>query len=192
MDRINKTRMLLVFCVLSLQGCMNAAVTSAQAVYDRHNIQSSLNDHYLTMRAEREIYLDTNKFKNTNISVSAFNSTILLTGQVHKTAQKTEAEQIVRNVTGINEIHNLLTVSSTPSPLTRISDTWITAKIKSTLIATNEIDPSQIKVITENGTVYLMGIIPHEQADIAVEIARTTDGVQNVIKVFKFVRITRT
>jgi len=59
------------------------------------------------------------------------------------------------------------------------------------LIATNEIDPSQIKVITENGIVYLVGIVPPEQAEIAIDLARTTDGVQSVVKVFSYVHISK-
>ncbi len=171
---------------------MNTAVTGAQAVYSRHNIQASLNDHYVTMKAEREIYVDTDRFQNTHVSVSCFNGVVLMTGQVENTAQRIEMENIVKKLPGVKEIHDRVTVSTPISPLTQASDTWITTKIKTQLLAMDDVDPGQIKVITENGVVYLMGILPPEQADISGVFARTTDGVQSVVKVFSYIRITKT
>lgn len=182
---------LLFSLVGTLCSCMNAAVTSAQAVYNRHGIQSSLNDQYIMMKAERTIYIDTDRFQNTNVSVSSFNGIVLIAGQVQTAAQRVEIEKIVKKIPGVKEIHDVVTVSPPPSALTRVSDTWITTKIKTKLIAMNEIDPSQIKVITENGVVYLMGIVPPDQADIAVDLARQTEGVQSVVKVFYYIHVSR-
>ncbi|HSW69734.1 MAG TPA: BON domain-containing protein [Gammaproteobacteria bacterium] len=180
--------------IIFLQSCaMNAAVTGAQAVYNRHSIKSTLNDHYITMKSERKIYVDTDRFQNTNVSVASFNGVVLITGQVENTAQRLEIEDIVKNIPGasIREIHNAVILSNSASSLTKISDAWITTKIKSKLIAMDDIDPDQIKVITENGVVYLMGIIPHEQAEIAVDIAKMTEGVQSVVKVFSYIQISK-
>ena len=194
MDAKKVLSILIVILIASstLSSCMNAAMTGAQVVYDRHNLQKKLNDNYITMRAYRSIYADTKKFKDTNVSVSTFNNVVLLAGQVPKPDMRNQIEKIVQKIPDIHEIHNLITVSNPVSTLTQISDTWITTKIKAQLIAANEIDPSKIKVITENGTVYLIGIIPPEQAQQAVQIARTTSGVQNVIKVFSYLRISKT
>jgi len=180
----------ILFCFL--QSCaMNAAVTGAQAVYSRHNIQASLNDHYITMKAERAIYVDTDRFQDTSVSISSFNGVVLITGQVENAAQRVEIERIVRKIPGVREIHNVVILSKPVSALTRVSDAWITTKIKTKLIAMNDIDPSQIKIVTENGVVYLIGIVPAEQADIAVDLARTTEGVQSVVKVFSYIRISK-
>lgn len=194
MDAKKRLSVLIVVVLVSsmLSSCMNAAMTGAQVVYDRHNLQKTLNDHYITMRAYRSIYADTKQFKDTNVSVSTFNNVVLLAGQVPKPNMRNQIETIVKKIPDIHEIHNLITVSNPVSTLTQISDTWITTKIKAQLIAANEIDPSKIKVITENGTVYLIGIIPPEQAQQAVQIARTTSGVQNVIKVFSYLHISKT
>jgi osmotically-inducible protein OsmY len=187
------THSVLLFCLVgTLQGCMDAAVTGAQAVYSRHSIQSSLSDQYIMMKAERTIYVDTDRFQDTNVSVSSFNGVVLITGQVNSKAERVEIENIVKKIPGVKEIHNVVTLSNRSSALTRMSDTWITTKIKTKLIAMNDIDPSQIKVVTENGVVYLIGIVPPEQADIAVDLARTTEGVQSVVKVFSYLRISKT
>src|SRR5579872_3877263 len=184
--RVIKFILLLCFTGM-LAACMNAAVTGAQAVYSRHTLQSSFNDNYISMKAERLIYIDTNRFKDTNVSVSSFNGIVLITGHVNTQAQRLEIENIVKKIPGVQEIHNVVTVSNRSSALTRVSDTWITTKIKTKLIAMNDVDPGQIKVVTENGVVYLMGIVPPEQADIAVDLARETEGVQSVVKVFSYI-----
>ncbi len=187
-----KKAFLSIVLITQLSSCVNATITGAQAFYDRRNIQKNLNDQYIAYRADRSIYIDNKKFKNTHISVASFNGVVLLAGQVQEPSQRDEIEQLVRKVSGIKELHNVVTVTSPTSALTQISDTWITTKVKTKLIAMNDIDPSQIKVVTEDGTVYLMGIVPPDQADIAVDIARTTDGVQRVVKIFDYVRISKT
>jgi osmotically-inducible protein OsmY len=106
-------------------------------------------------------------------------------------AQRVQIENIVKKIPGVREIHDVVTLSTPSSALTRVSDTWITTKVKTKLIAMDDVDPSQIKVVTENGVVYLMGIVMPEQADIAVDLARTTQGVQSVVKVFSYIRISK-
>lgn len=185
-------KLILPFCLAGmLQGCMNAAFTGAQAVYGRHGIQSTLNDQTISMKAERAIYLDTTRFQDTNVSVSCFNGIVLIAGQVENNNQRREIEAIIQKIPGVKEIHDATTLSSPSSALTRVSDTWITTKVKAKLIAMNDIDPGQIKVITENGMVYLMGIVPPEEAEMAVDLARTTEGVQGVVKVFSYIHISK-
>ncbi len=170
----------------------SAAVTGAQVVYDRHNLQKKISNHYAALQAYRSIYIDTDKYKDTNVSVSTFNNVMLITGQTPSPEQKFEIGRIVKNVSDDRDVYNFTEICSPVSHLTALSDSWITTKIKSQFIAANDIDPNLIKVITENGTVYLIGIVPPEQAEIAVKIASATSGVQNVVKVFSYSRITKT
>lgn len=186
---------LLLLCLLG--GCMDAAVTGAQTVYNRHSLKKTLNDHEISLRAGQAIYVASKAFQDTHVSVSCFNGTILLTGQVTTASQRTRIEMIVQRIAAENypaptTLYNRIEVAPPASSLTRLSDSWITTKIITQLVASEEVDPSQIKVITENGTVYLMGTVPPDQGKAAIDIARTTDGVQEVVKVFKWVRISRT
>lgn len=184
---------LLFFLTIYLSACtpMDAATTGAQALYDRHNLQKNLNDQYISMMAARKIYTENDRYKNTNVSIATFNNEVLITGEVENQQQRQEIESIVRNVADIKKLHNLTTISSPSSAIVRMSDAWITAKIKAQLLAINDMEQGKIKVVTENGNVYLMGIVFPEQADTAVEIARTTQGVQSVIKIFSYLRISR-
>jgi osmotically-inducible protein OsmY len=183
---------LVLITLLYLQGCVNAAVTGAQAVYDHHGIQQSFNDHYIKIRAYQTIYAKSNRYKDTHVSVATFNQVALLTGQTPSLEQKIEIERLVKKIPGVKEVYNRIEVAQPISSLISMSDSWITTKIKSRMMATGGVEPSQIKVVTENGTVYLMGIISPSQASVAVQIARTTTGVQSVVKIFAYLRISKT
>ena len=190
----NKVKMLQVLVIVSslvLAGCTNVAVTGAQAVYNHKNIQNSLNDHYIAMRAGQAINnMDKPTFADANISVAAVNGEVLLTGEAPQVWQKEEAAKLVSEIPGVKKIYNLVTISSPSSTLTRVSDAWITAKVKGKIIASNDVDATKVKVVTENGTVFLMGTLMPDQADVAVDIARQTDGVKSVVKVLKYMKIT--
>jgi osmotically-inducible protein OsmY len=125
--------------------------------------------------------------KNTRILVSTKNSNVLLIGQVMSPEQRITAEDIARNMEGVRRVYNGITVSGPTSALTRSSDTWITTKVKSQLIALDYFPSSKVKVVTENGVVYLMGTITQEQGNRAAEVARRVKGVQKVVKLFDYI-----
>lgn len=183
---------LLWMMILLIQGCADVAMSGAQAVYNRHSIQKSVNDNYNTFRANQALNEESKTFKNTNITVATYNDEMLLTGQVPYAWQRERAEQIIKKVTDVGKLHNVIAISSPSSSLTRMSDAWITAKVKSKMLASDDVDASQVKVITENGTVYLMGIIQPDEADAAVELASDTDGVRSVVKIFRYIHISNT
>lgn len=184
----------IVCLILLLSNCVytTAVSSGASAVYSRHSIQKGINDQLASIRTYGAIYVDHQKeYKDTHISVATFNNVLLLIGQVNDSQQKTAINLLAKEKSGANEIYNFTTIEKPTPAFVRVNDSWITSKIKAQLIAINEVDPTQIKVVTENGTVYLMGIIPPEQADIAVEVARTTAGVKKVVKIFSYLHISK-
>lgn len=166
-------------------------MSGAQVVYNRHHIQKNLSDQYATLQAYQAINHDNDIFENTNIAITTFNNEMLIAGQVPKQYQKRKVEVLVKNATDVGEIHNALTISNPSSSLTRMSDAWITAKVKAKMLASDDLDASLIKVVTENGVVYLMGVVPPSEAQAAVTLASETQGVSRVVKVFKYIRISR-
>lgn len=182
---------IVVTCSLCLQGCLNVATTGAEAVYNRHSIQKNLKDQYLTMQAYKALYYDTDQFQNTNITISTYNREMLLAGQVPYLWQKTRVREIIKKIPDVGTVYNLVAIQSPSSSLTRINDAWITAKVKAKLLASNDMDGSKVKVITENGTVFLMGIMLPEHANEAVSLASNTDGVQRVVKIFSYMKISK-
>lgn len=192
MEHNVKQLICLLLSAFLLQGCVNTAISGAQVAYNHNSLQNSYNDFHAALRSSQAIYLNSDRYKNTHVSVTCFNQVVLLTGQVSTMQEKSEIESIVRSVSKVDELYNFINVNSQPSMLTQMSDSWITTKIKSKLIAAKDVNPDAIKVITENGTVYLMGIVRPLEAKIAVHLASTTDGVQNVVKIFSYLRISKT
>lgn len=182
---------LIIIISFLLQSCMDAAVTGAQVAYNHDHIKKSFDDQYITTQAYRKLLRDTDRFDNANISVATFNKEVLITGQIPTAEEKEAVTTIVKSIPDIKKVYNLAEIGVPSSAITRVSDSWITAKIKSQLIATNDIEPDKIKVVTENGTVYLMGIVIADQADTAVDIARSTAGVQSVVKILTYLRVSK-
>jgi osmotically-inducible protein OsmY len=187
------TKLTSVFIVASLlQSCVSSVVTSgAQAAYQHRNLQHTLHDHYIAIQVDRAIHWSSGKYSTSRIAISTFNNIVILTGQVPSKSLRDNLTSIAKQVPDVDVVYNLTTINSPASTLAQISDSWITTKIKTQLIAANEIDPDQIKVITENGTVFLIGTVFPEQANIATDIARTTDGTQNVVKVFSYLHVSK-
>lgn len=176
---------------LSLQGCIFVAGAAAGAagvavVNDHRSIQVVLHDRKIENAVADQIQSSPDLHNNSHIDVTSFHDTILLTGQVSTPELREQAESLAKTVPDVKRIYNELTVEGPSSSLTRASDSWITTKIKTQMLATENLKSTTIKVITEDGTVYLMGQVSPEQADMAVNIARQVSGVQKVIKIFEY------
>jgi osmotically-inducible protein OsmY len=187
---------LMVGLVLSFNGCTSVAgsvaSSGAQALYNHHSLSKSANDQYITLRSYQAIDIDSDHFRNANINVSTFNRVVLLSGQVPDASQKVEAEQLVRKISGIEQIYNLITVEKPTSQLARLNDVWITTKVKAKLLTAADLDAAQIKVVTENSRVFLMGILRPKEARVAVAAASRTAGVHEVVKIFSYLNLSKT
>ncbi len=122
---------------------------------------------------------------NSNIHVTSYNNVVLLTGQVPSEAAKLAVGEIAKNTNQVRKVYNELKVGPVTSLTTRSHDSWITTKIKSSS-AFHEVNPINTKVITENGVVYLLGLISRDQADKLTELVRTTRGVDRVVRIFEY------
>lgn len=176
---------------LSLQGCIfvvgaAAGAAAVASVYDHRTISKTLDDTKLANQVFEKIGRNPGLRNDCHIEVTAFNGVVLLTGETPTQDYRTQAEDIARSVPNVSRVYNQITIQGPTSSLSRTSDSWITAKIKSQMLANEDLKSGSIKVVTENGTVYLMGIVKQSQADIAVDIARQVSGVQKVVKIFEY------
>ncbi len=177
---------------LSLQGCIfvagaAAGAAGAVAVYDHRKLEKIMLDQTITKNIYDKMVANKLQEKN-HIEVSCFNQIVLLTGETTTVEERQKAEEIARSTPDVTKVYNAITVKGSTSSLTRASDSWITTKIKTEMLATKDLKSGTIKVITENGTVYLMGMVTQDQADMAVDIARQVSGVQKVIKIFQYTK----
>jgi len=115
------------------------------------------------------------------ISVTSYNRVILLTGQVRNNELREMASKTVANMRQVRQVHNELSIQAPISFLADTNDAWLTTKIKSKFTFNKEVRANRMKVVTENGVVYLMGLVPRAEAEKAADIARRTSGIQKVV-----------
>lgn len=177
---------------MSLQSCIFVAGACAggaaiAVVYDHRNINTALDDMHIANKVLEKIRFNPYLYQDSHIEVSVFNHVVLLTGETPDQSWRQEAGDLAKSVPNVVRVYNQISIQSPTSALTRTSDTWITAKIKAQMLTTENLKTSSIKVVSENGITYLMGRVSHEQAELAVDIARRASGVQKVIKVFQYI-----
>ncbi len=125
-------------------------------------------------------------YNSANINIVSFNGIVLLTGQVKSDQLRLLASEIAKQVRNVRRVHNEITVSGPISIPARTNDTWLKTKIKSRMFTSKTLDPFRIKVVVENGVVYLMGLVNQSEAQDAVDVAHKTYGVQKIVKVFEY------
>jgi osmotically-inducible protein OsmY len=176
--------------LLLLQGCAAAVVAgtagAVSAANDRRTIGSQIDDNNIEIKATLALKKVPTLSDKANISVVSVNGTILLVGQVPSRDLLSQAEQAVRNSVSVKNIHNQLRIGTRIGITTQTHDTWLTSKVKTKLLTAETITGNNIKVVTENSEVFLMGLVSETEADMAVEIARHVNGVKRVVKAFEY------
>jgi len=160
-----------------LQGCELALIgASAGAAYstleDRRSSGTQLDDDAIELRV--------------HVNVAAFNRATLITGEAPDEAVRAEVEKIVQGVPNVRGVTNEVQLAPITSLGERTSDSLITAQVKARYLRAKAFNPVHVKVVTEAGVVYLMGVVTEREADDAVDLARTTSGVRKVVKIFEY------
>lgn len=122
-----------------------------------------------------------------HIIVTSFNGIVLLAGQTPRADLKALAEQAAGTVQRVKKVNNELQVMPPSSILARNNDAWLTTKIKSQMLTDNTIPGSRIKVVTENGIVYLLGLVTQQEANNATSLVQSVSGVQKIVKLFEYI-----
>ena len=122
-----------------------------------------------------------------HVNVTSYNRLVLMVGEVPDEADKTTAEQVVQKVENVRSTVNGLEVMGNPSLTSRSNDAILTSKVKASFIDAKDLQAQAVKVVTERGSVYLMGRVTEREVTRAVEIARGVSGVQKVVRVFEIV-----
>lgn len=182
---------LLALLMLTLQGCVFVAGAAAGAaaiavVYDHRTISKTISDTRIANTIYDKMRLEPGLKNDSHVEVTVFNGVVLLTGETPTQTLCDEAYDLARTTQHVRKVYNQIRIEGPSSTLTRTSDAWITAKIKGQMLAAHNLKSGSIKVLTENGTVYLMGIVSKQQAALAVNIARQVTGVQRVVKIFQY------
>tara|TARA_R100001509_G_scaffold25677_1_gene13484 strand:+ start:1370 stop:1945 length:576 start_codon:yes stop_codon:yes gene_type:complete len=171
--------------LLALQGCAAVAVGAAavgiSSATDPRTIGTQVDDQTIEMKTNAKLGND-EQLEDSRVIAVSYDTNVLLIGQVPSESLKRRAEDVIRDTNGINKIFNQLRIGSKASATVRAGDSWITSKVKLKFANNKSIDATNIKVVTENGEVFLLGHVSQAEAEAAVEIARNVDGVGRVIK----------
>jgi osmotically-inducible protein OsmY len=181
---------LLLALVPAFQACVEALLVGGVAtgvvlVSDRRQLEVMFDDQRIESAAAGRVS-DALKGQG-HVVVTSFNYTVLLTGEVPTAQTKAHAQNIVSEVSQVKTVVNELQIAGTSSTASRSNDAYITSKVKSNYLGNGKFRPTAVKVVTEAGVVYLLGLVTREEGDAATEITRGTGGVQKVVRVFEYV-----
>ena len=181
--------LLMLAALQLLQGCAAIAVGGIAGTVvmseDRRTVGTITEDTAIELKASSRIG---QKLKEgVHLNAFSFNRMLLLTGEMPDAAAREEAERIARGIENVRGVYNELVVSGVSSFTVRSNDSLITSKVKTRFLDSRKFNGIHVKVVTENSVVYLMGLVKREEANDATEIARTTSGVQKVVRVFEFI-----
>lgn len=177
--------------LLSLQGCLTTAVVTTAAVAgkvatDPRSTGTQVDDEILEEKVAYNLNNDAQLKEEGRINVVSYNGKVLLIGQVPSSSAAESARNIAAGVEGVKEVVNEIRTGDVITASQIAMDSWITTTVKSKLLVNDEVKTTEVKVITENGEVFLLGKLSQTQADAAAEVARNVRGVTKVIKVVSY------
>lgn len=173
---------------IALSGCVAAVVAGAAAgmVYDKRGVVTLEADARLFHVVHKEIVTDP-QFRDSRILVTSFNRIVLLAGQTPTASSRVVAERIAQAAPGVVRVYDEITVGHPISLKQRTKDSLITSQVRSNMLTRKGLESGSIRIVTENGVVYLMGIVTPGQASLAVDVARRVSGVAKVVKIFQYI-----
>lgn len=181
----------LLMLVSAVQGCAVATVVAVTAgatmVADRRTFSKQIDDQSIEFIAHNELNKQKALSDNTNLHVISMNGTVLVIGQAPNSYLRDLAIKTIQDVPDIVTIHNQVRIGSTTAISTQSNDIWLTSKVKSALLANGDVNAKDIKVVTENSEVFLLGLVTKQEANIVVEITRNINGVSRVFKAFEYI-----
>jgi len=192
---INKQLFLILLMPLLLTGCAAAVIgagaaagTTATVAHDRRTTGTFIEDQVIELKAVKSFFLDKEINDSSHINVTSINTVVLITGETPGEDIRNRIVNIVRDIPKVTHVYDELTIAAPSSWTSRSSDTLITAKVKIRLLTLKDFDGGiRVKVVTEKGVVYLMGLLTRDESDIATGEAQQSGGVQKVVKLFQYI-----
>ena len=167
-------------------GLEEGAAATAATAYDRRTTGTLIDDETIELKLLDALKADNEVWEQTHINGTSYNNILLLTGEAPSETLRQRVAAIGAGIRKVREVHNEIRVAAPSSLPSRSSDAWVTSKVKTAMINADEVDSLRIKVVTEAGVVYLMGLVSRAEADAATDVARRVGGVQRVVKVFEY------
>jgi osmotically-inducible protein OsmY len=175
----------LAIALLAFGGLSGCATDSADT--RSRSVGAKIDDQVIEHKVDDEIQHANVRMRDAHIDVTSFNGAVLLVGQIQTEELRQLAAQTAATVAGVKRVYNELTVGPDNGFSAHATDALITSKVKSQLFAQESIKDGSMLVLTENGVVYLMGLVSRQQANLAGQVAQKIDGVQRVVSLFEII-----
>ncbi len=179
---------LLIVSLLSCSGCVGLVVAAATVggvvILKGQTLSAMERDHHITTALTRYWYK--HKPPHSHLVIETYHGIVLLVGQVSNKAAAHSMVNFAHSIAGVRRVYNEITPSKTLTLARQSKDTWITAKVKSRLLTEKGLNSTEIKVITSNGIVYLMGIVTPYEGKQASNSVRKIQGVKRVTVLFQY------
>ena len=174
-------------CPLVVIGAMGGAVGGGTLVAtDRRTLGAQTEDREIQVKAKSRI--GESLPDQAHVSVTVFNRRVLLTGEVPSDQWKQKAEEVVRNINNVNSIVNELAIQGASSLSSRTNDAYLESRVKGAMVGEKDMRANYYKVVSERGTVYLMGLFTREEGTAGANVAAQVPGVEQVVKVFQYIK----
>jgi len=174
-------------CAAAVIGVGAAAGTTAAVAHDRRTTGTFIEDQNIELKAAKSFYSDKEIYDSSHLNVTSYNLVVLITGETPSEDIRNRIVNIVREISKVTHVYDELTIAAPSSWTSRTSDSLITSKVKTKLLTLNNFDGTRVKVVTDKGVVYLMGLLTRAESDVATKVAQETGGVQKVVKLFQYV-----
>ncbi len=174
-------------CAAAVIGAGAAAGTTAAVAHDRRTTGTFIEDQSIELKAAKSFYSDKEIYDSSHLNVTSYNLVVLITGETPSEDIRNRIVNIVREISKFTQVYDELTIAAPSSWTSRTSDSLITSKVKTKLLTLDNFDGIRVKVVTEKGVVYLMGLLTRAESDVATKVAQETGGVQKVVKLFQYV-----
>nr|WP_298249945.1 BON domain-containing protein [uncultured Halomonas sp.] len=181
---------LLLLATLGLAGCSTVTSMTHQGTIDENYGERTrgdeVEDQSIVTKVSHNLSRIDARLDDARINVDSYSGLVLLTGQVPSEELKEKASEVAHRVRNVRDVYNELTIAGNLPASQRLTDTWLNTRIRTHLAANQAIESSRIKVITENATVYLMGIVTRAEADRVVQAVSQLGGMQRIVKAFDY------
>jgi osmotically-inducible protein OsmY len=175
---------------LGSSGCAGllfaGGASAVVAANDRRTAGAQVDDQAIELKASRAVGADADLHGQSHINLTSFNGVLLITGEARTNDLREKVVAVARTVPGIRRIVNDVRVAELSPTSARTNDTWITSKVKSKLLTVDGLDSLQVKVVTENKVVYLLGLVTQKEADLAANSITGVTGIDRIVKLFEY------
>jgi len=192
--KIGKQLILISLIPILLSGCTAAVVgagavagTTASVAHDRRTTGTFIEDQAIELKDIKSFFSDKEIHDSSHINVTSYNTVVLITGETPSEDIRQRIVNIVKTIPKVTHVYDELTIAAPSSWTSRSSDSLITSKVKTKLLTLKNFDGTRVKVVTEKGVVYLMGLLTQAESDVATRETQQTGGVQKVVKLFQYV-----